>query len=161
MNPWGHTHGWADTQRINRRRTDGQTYMYRRADGQFSLVGHNWKHNTRFCFFLFLEKFKHCSFLLCTMVCEKAQTSRVWLIYGLMRQWYSSLSDSSHWLACWKQFFLVAAAFHSSSVSGQLSTGCTVSLDTGHDELLISIIYKELGLYINIWVFFHERTKGP
>lgn len=71
----------------------------------------------------------------CTMFCAYAHTSSVWLTYGLMTQWYTSLSGSLHCLAGTSQLFFSAASLQLSSLTGQPSTTFTVDLVTSHELL--------------------------
>lgn len=103
-----------------------------------------------------------------TMFCLYAHTSSVWLTSVLMTQWYSSLLGSSHWLAYAVQFFLAAAFLHSSSLTGQSSTTCTVDLVTSHGLLPDTEVWKiksEISILIvnNLWVWISRGTVclGP
>lgn len=105
-----------------------------------------------------------------TIFCAYAHTSSVWLINGLITQWYSSFSGSLHWRACSAQFFLAAASFHFSSLFGHFFTICTVDLDIRHESLLACNVFKKLKnkivkrkcLFDLFWIgksYSHAHTK--
>lgn len=94
----------------------------------------------------------------CTMFCAYAHTSSVWLTYGLMTQWYTSLSGSLHCLAGTSQLFFSAASLQLSSLTGQPSTTFTVDLVTSHELLPASNVCNIYQEYI--WtdvLFIHKR----
>lgn len=84
----------------------------------------------------------------CTMFCAYAHTSSVWLTYGLMTQWYTSLSGSLHCLAGTSQLFFSAASLQLSSLTGQPSTTFTVDLVTSHELLPASNVCNIYQEYI-------------
>lgn len=92
-----------------------------------------------------------------TMFCAYAHTSSIWLMFGLMTQWYTSLSGSLHCLAWTSHFFLTAASLQLFSLSGQPFTTCTVDLVTSHELLPATTVCKIYQKYIWSDVIFIQK----
>lgn len=84
----------------------------------------------------FTEQYKNVKNIPNTIFLAYAHISSVSLTNGFMTQWYCSFSGSLHFVAKAAQFFLSAAFFHFSKLSGQSLTVCTVFLDIGHESPL-------------------------
>lgn len=105
------------------------------------------------------EKKKLVGFLPPTMFCAYAHTSSIWLMFGLMTQWYTSLSGSLHCLEGTSHFVFTAASLQLSSLSGQPFTSCTVDLVTSHELLPATNVCKFIKNIFWLMLYSFKKIK--